>query len=134
MALQCKTYFQMKINGTTTFTKMTHNIGEIHLTLSITMLWIYAECCYAKCCFTQSHISECRYASSHYHGCCYDKWHHAKYHSTECHFTECHYTECHYAEYHGAKLMCHSKLANHFALSTTNLVHLLSFYIDFIQI
>jgi hypothetical protein len=52
----------MKINGTTTFSKMTHGKGEIHLTLSITMLCLFAEYCYAKCCFAQSHIAQCHYA------------------------------------------------------------------------
>jgi hypothetical protein len=43
----------MKINATTTFSKMTLGIGEIHLTLNITMLCLYAECGYAQCCFSK---------------------------------------------------------------------------------
>ena len=57
----------MKMNGSTTFSKVTLGIEVIHQTLSITMFCLcaechyvecdYAECHYAKCCFPESHIA-----------------------------------------------------------------------------
>jgi hypothetical protein len=50
------------------------------MTLSLTSLFLYAECHYAECCYAECHYAECCYA-------------------------ECHYAECHYAECRGAVLV-----------------------------
>jgi hypothetical protein len=61
--------------GITTFSK---------LTLSITILWYYAECRFTECRYAECHYAECRFTECRY---------------AECHYAECRFTECRYAEW-----------------------------------